>query len=545
MPDRPTAAPPPQATATPSALAGQELRETVAEKGASSGLAEGPAARYRSGERSIPGVARDGMQPFKSGNFCGVVDAGADSLHVQTFGAPGGRWSRGALKYSISPAGANFANPSGTAPTNPAAVIAAAFAKWQSVSLYFSFTQVGVNSGEDIRVVFGNAGVDPSFGQPGGVLASAGYPERGNVQFDSAESWSAANLLPTALHELGHCLGLSHSDDPASLMYPYSRPAPVIDDESRLALQAIYGWSGQQRLGDRATSDHAALGITTLVGFDLHQETAHMAWKGIGDDTAIYTSQFGRGGWSAAQHAPRIGSSHSPALTQFKLPGSIPNTGLFMAWKGIPGDAGLYWSRNFGGGFEDQSSVANVGTSSRPSLASVNGAIYMAWKGIAGDDSLYWSTFGANAAFGAQQNVRGVGSSDAPAILGFNNRLYMFWKGIEGDSNAYWSSFDFANDPIWKPQRRIEFFSYEVGGGVPIAVGTSGSLSATVRNDKIVVAWKGAQGDTDIWFSFFKDDEFSGQTRLANTGTAVGPSIVHAGAQTFIAWRGTGDDGNI
>ena len=482
-----------------------------------------------------------------SATFCSVPDAGSATspLHIQTFGAPGGRWSRGALKFSVNAAGSSFTVPLGAPPTSPAAMIAAAFAQWQAVLPFFTFTQVGVNSGEDIRVVFGNASVDPAFGAAGGVLASAGYPEKGNVQFDSAEAWTPATLLSVALHEIGHSLGLSHSDNPASLMYPYSPPIATIDAESRLALMAIYGWQPQQGLGDRATTDRASLGITSSSNFTSRFETPHMVWKGSRGDTGIYTSELGANGWSPQARIPGIGSAQSPSLTQIGAPGPTPATGLFMAWRGVPDDDGLYWSRNLGAGFEPQHPIPGTGSSHRPSVANLNGTVIMAWKGIPGDSGIYWSTFDGAQNWSGQSSVRGVGTSESPALVAYNNRLYMFWKGIEGDSNAYWSFIDFANGSIWQPQRRIEFFSFETGGGVPIAIGTSSGLSATVRGNVIVLAWKGAGDDTGIWFSFFDGTEFSGQTLFPNAGTSTGPSVVQAGGKTYMAWRGIGDDSNI
>jgi hypothetical protein len=62
------------------------------------------------------------------------------------------------------------------------------------------------------------------------------------------------------------------------------------------------------------------------------------------------------------------------------------------------------------------------------------------------------------------------------------------------EDTLYCSIFDAANNPICKPQRRIEYFCYETGGGVPCAIGTSAALSAAVRGNGVIVAWKGIEG---------------------------------------------------
>jgi len=487
-----------------------------------------------------------GLADVLDGRFCGVPDFGG-TIGIRTFGPPGGRWTRGNLRISINPAGASFVNlpPPGPPASNAVAVIINAFNQWQAASSFFSFAFVPVNTGEDIRVVFGGTAVDSRFGRPGGVIASAGYPEQGNLQFDSAETWNQNNLLGAALHEIGHLLGLSHSNTAGGTMYPYSNTASTIDAESRNALAVLYGWQPQRNLPDRGTSDRAVLGVTSNANFTSRWETPQMVWKGVGGDSGIYYSEF-NGAWTPQRRVSGVGCSYSPALTEIGITGSVtPATGLFMAWKGVGDDQGLYWTRNLGVGWEAQRGVPNVGSNTGPGLANVNGQIYMAWKGVEDDSGIYWAAYDGAEGWSPQANVAGVGTSHAPALVAFNGMLFMFWKGIPGDANAYYSSYDPINDPIWKPQRRIEYFAYQTGGGVPHAIGTSGPLSAAVRGNRIILTWKGVEGDSNIWFSLFQNNEFSGQVTVPNVGTSVGPSVVQANGRTFMAWKGVDGDSGI
>ncbi|KFW80033.1 Interstitial collagenase, partial [Manacus vitellinus] len=107
--------------------------------------------------------------------------------------------------------------------------IAKAFQLWSSVTP-LRFTRV--YSGQaDIMISFaaGFHGDFYSFDGPGGTLAHA-YPPGsgigGDAHFDEDENWtkfttySGYNLFLVAAHELGHSLGLGHSNVFGALMYP-------------------------------------------------------------------------------------------------------------------------------------------------------------------------------------------------------------------------------------------------------------------------------------------------------------------------------------
>lgn len=485
-------------------------------------------------------------KPLKGG-VCGVPNQ-SDGLSPQTFGSPGGRWTRGSLKVLINTKNANFMNAPSAPPTTAEAVIMNAFGLWQAISRFFNFTflpREADPAAADIRVIFGGTQVHPKFGSQGGVFGSAGFPENGNIQFDSAEVWSPNFLLSAALHEIGHSLGLDHSNAPASTMYPNAPGTQNIDAESEMAIQALYGWQPQQRAGG-GTSHRASLGVTTSAFSFTHgaTRTLHMAWRGIGNDSMIYFSEYREEGWTQ-QQASGMGSSHSPALTE----SSVDNSGrthLLMAWRGIGNDSGIYWSQKGDRSWENMR-AGSGGSSAAPALANVNGQIYMAWKGIGNDSGIYWATYNGQAkSWSPQAKVRYGGTSDSPALVAFNGLLYMFWKGIGNDVAVYYSFFDVANnDLIWRPQRRIEYFSYETDGGAPHAIATSGALSAAVRGNSIILTWKGIGDDSTIWFSFFRDNEFSGQAPVPNVGTSVGPSVVQVNGRTYVAWRGIGGDNGI
>lgn len=132
--------------------------------------------------------------------------------------------------------------------------IARAFQLWSSVTP-LRFTRV-YGGQADIMISFASGfhGDFYSFDGPGRTLAHAYAPGSGiggDAHFDEDENWTkfttygGYNLFLVAAHELGHSLGLSHSNVFGALMYPTYMPMDTrnfrLHQDDINGIQALYG----------------------------------------------------------------------------------------------------------------------------------------------------------------------------------------------------------------------------------------------------------------------------------------------------------------
>ena len=87
------------------------------------------------------------------------------------------------------------------------------------------------------------------------MLAHRFYPGPGigeDLHFDADENWTdqetppGHNLLVVAVHEMGHCLGLTHSQSADSIMYPtykHELSKHILSQEDFKRIQKAYGKS--------------------------------------------------------------------------------------------------------------------------------------------------------------------------------------------------------------------------------------------------------------------------------------------------------------
>ena len=125
-----------------------------------------------------------------------------------------------------------------------------AFEMWEAATnLQFAIKATGSVNIEVRFDQYSHGDYDP-FDGPGGVLAHAFFPKfGGDVHMDDSERWSVdsyygTNLLQTVTHEIGHSLGLSHSNVRRSIMAPFYQgydPNLSLEADDIQGIQALYG----------------------------------------------------------------------------------------------------------------------------------------------------------------------------------------------------------------------------------------------------------------------------------------------------------------
>ncbi len=201
------------------------------------------------------------------------------------------------------------------------------------------------------------------------------------------------------------------------------------------------GWGPQQPV---VGSDGVVPGTSVGPQLAVFNGRLYMAWKGVQGDQSIWWSSTSDGReWRPQQQVRGSngvvpGTSVGPSL-------AVYGEQLYMAWKGVQGDPTMWWSSTSDGQNWASQNQINLGfgfsTSVGPSLAVLNNELYMAWKGVEGDQGIWWSSTPGVPNWGAQQQVCGVGTSVGPCLAAYNDTLYMAWKGVDGDDGIYWTLF--------------------------------------------------------------------------------------------------------
>lgn len=191
---------------------------------------------------------------------CGVPDRKKvdDGARKKRYALTGQQWNKDHITYSIL----NQQIPSSLGEDLTYEAIRKAFDVWRRVTpLTFEELPAINNSSHselaDILLLFASGfhGDMSLFDGEGGSLAHAYYPGPGmggDTHFDADEPWTLENHNPqgidlflVAVHELGHALGLEHSDNPSAVMAPFYQWVPShnfsLHEDDVKGIQYMYG----------------------------------------------------------------------------------------------------------------------------------------------------------------------------------------------------------------------------------------------------------------------------------------------------------------
>lgn len=180
-----------------------------------------------------------------------------------------------------------------------------AFGEWEQVA-GIDFVEVADSRSVDIRLgwsaidgPFGTIGLAGTLEYPSSSPGGFGEITEAEIMFDLAEDWFTGKVpnpqqptfYLTALHEIGHALGLDHTTNPDTLMYAFQNDVSGLTAGDIAGVRALYNAFLATSDADNILGTPQDDVISALAGSDLLEGGAgnDVLDGGPGTDTAIYS----------------------------------------------------------------------------------------------------------------------------------------------------------------------------------------------------------------------------------------------------------------
>jgi hypothetical protein len=235
---------------------------------------------------------------------------------------------------------------------------------------------------------------------------------------------------------------------------------------------------------------------------------ALMAWKGSGDDTRIWLSEWdtAAGAWGPQRPTP-FTTHYSPTLVRYQdhtfiFFRTVPprdEPGLKMMWAEYVDGT---WRYPFREDLDVEAELEFVFTNS------VSGVSYehldglaIAWQNIMGPeggqqvDNFARFQILTNGTWGSD-DVNGAVVGDMPALTSDGNVLHLAWRDTD-EGNIWWA---YSAGGSWVGHQKL----------TDRATSATPALAAIGMGD-VVMVWKGVAGDPRMWWSRLRDNVWSPQ----------------------------------
>jgi len=373
------------------------------------------------------------------------------------------KWNHRNLTFAVGPLSADVSN------AQARGALTAAMTSWAAAGAGLTFTEVGLNQSPDFIVDWRQAN-DPDHSMVGGVLAHADFPPGCSVvvpnpplplHYDDQEhTWVIGAVLggfdieTVALHEIGHLLGLGHTNVSGSVMYPFVNSnftLRALRADDLAGIRSLYPAQPLRAQEPAINADGRLevfmIGLDSRDVFDIRQSAPNAAsWNGV----------VPMGGQVKQLSAVRNADG------RLELFGIGMDDALWHSWQAAPSIGPWSGWHTFGGGVKQISASCNADGRVEVFAIGMDNALWSIWQTVPSAGP--WSEW--NSLGGGVKRIAPALNSDGRLELfaiGMDNSLWHNWQSAP--SAGPWSGWHHLGGsvkeilPLRNADGRLEIFA--------------------------------------------------------------------------------------